>query len=98
MDIILGSDGASLFALIDDDLFHMVKVTARDKCIFMGEIAKELGVTRAHFYRIFLDKKVRIDYLIQLQNLLDLELINQSDINKGLCLIATAARERYALH
>jgi predicted transcriptional regulator len=97
MEIVLGSDGASLFALIDDDLLRIVKAAAREKDISMGNVAKELDVNRTYFYSMFDDKRVRVEYIIQLQNLLDLEIITDADINRGIGKITAYARKRYVL-
>jgi hypothetical protein len=98
MDIALGSDGASLFALIDDDLFHTVKAVAKDKCIDVCDLAKSLGVNRTYFYHMFKDKRIRVEHLIQLQAILELDLINQGHINQGINMITAFARQRYVLH
>jgi len=98
MEIVLGSDGASLFALIDDDLLHTVKVTAQEMGISMGDVAKELGVNRTYFYSMFDDKRVRVEYIIQLQSFLNLEIITEVDINKGISKITAYARQRYVLN
>lgn len=98
MEIVLGDDQASLYAVVDDTIIHAVRVNAVDQCIHMKELAEQLGIARPYLHRMFKLGKVRIEYLIHLQNILGLEFITQADIDYGLELIKQAAAKRYVLH
>lgn len=97
MEIVLGDDQASLYALVDSKILHTVKVNACDQCKHINEITKEMGIARPYLYRMFQAGKMRIEYLIHLQNILGLEFITQADIDFGLELINQAAAKRYVL-
>ena len=97
MIIQLGDDQASLFALIEDDLLDTIRAKSKEKGITAKQLAKALGLCRTYFYTFFTDRRIRLEYLIQLQNILSLELVDQADIDGGIMMINDAAEERYVL-
>jgi hypothetical protein len=94
MIIELGDDGASLFALIDEDVYYLIKASH----VPFTKLAKALGLSRPYFHRLFTDNRMRLEYLIELQNILGLEIVTQAHIDGGIMLINDAAEERYVLH
>jgi hypothetical protein len=94
MIIELGDDQASLFAWIDDDVVDLIKAAH----IPFTKLAKALGLSRPYFHRIFANRRIRLEYLIELQNKLNIEIVTQADIDGGIMLINDAAEERYVLH
>ena len=93
MIIELGDDQASLFAWIDDDVYCLIKASH----VPFTKLAKALGLSRPYFHRLFTDKRMRLEYFIELQNILNIELVTQADIDGGIMMINDAAEERYAL-
>jgi hypothetical protein len=94
MIIQLGDDQASLFALIDEEVYYTIKATH----VPFAKLAKALGLSRPYFHSLFTDKRMRLEYLIELQNILNIELVTQADIDGGIMMINDAAEERYVLH
>jgi AcrR family transcriptional regulator len=97
MNVILGSDQASLFAIVNDELMLHILALAKYHGITVKDLAQSLNISRPYFYRMLQDKQVRLEYILQLQQILEFEYITKDDIEYGLAMIAKAAVSRYSI-